>query len=102
MSNNLQLSKLEFGSLLTYSPRGNLDSERQSKTIMSALKNDEYVQNPSILASDFISNIIKEKMTTMPIAHFFETNPIMIPIPNSSLMRPGTPVRSHLTMVGYL
>lgn len=90
MSKNLNLSKLEFGSILTYSPRGYSDSERKSKTIMRAIKNDEFVLSPSILASEFISNIIREKMTTLPFAHFFETNPILVPIPNSSLIRPGT------------
>jgi len=54
------------------------------------LKHDEYVSNPPILMSDFISKMVKEDMTTLPFAHFFQNNPILVPVPNSSLMRPGT------------
>ena len=39
--------------------------------------------------SDFIK-MVKEDMTTLPFAHFFQNNPILVPVPNSSLMRPGT------------
>ncbi len=89
MSNNLKLFSLEFGSLLTYSPKG-LDSGKKSKSVMRALKDDIFVSNPPILTSEFISNILKERKTSLPFAHFFETKPILVPIPNSSLTREGT------------
>ena len=60
------------------------------ENMMNALKHDEYVSNPPILMSDFISKMVKEDMTTLPFAHFFQNNPILVPVPNSSLMRPGT------------
>ncbi len=90
MSNNLDLFTLEFGSLLTYSPRGISESERSSKTIMRALKNDSYIGNQPILMSEYISNIIVGKITTLPFSHFFKTDPILVPVPNSSLMQADT------------
>jgi hypothetical protein len=90
MSINLSLSKLEFGSLFTYSPRGLSASERQSKIMMMAIKNDLHLSKPSIAVSEFISDNIKSKMKTLPFSYFFETNPILVPVPKSTLMRLGT------------
>jgi hypothetical protein len=86
----MHLSTIEFGSLLSYSPRGMSYFNRESRTAMNALKHDGYVSNLPILMSDFISKMVKEDMTTLPFAHFFQNNPILVPVPNSSLMRPGT------------
>jgi hypothetical protein len=90
MSISFKLSELEFGSLLSYSPAGSSEPERRSKSIMTAIKNDKFIGDPPILTSEFISNSIKEKMTTLPFGYFFRTNPVLVPIPNSSLMRPNT------------
>jgi predicted amidophosphoribosyltransferase len=57
---------------------------------MQHLKNDRPVSNPPIFMSGFVSKIVKDAMTTLPFAHFFKTNPILVPIPKSSLMKPGT------------
>jgi predicted amidophosphoribosyltransferase len=81
---------IEYGSLLSYSPRGESDLEKYSRTIMRRLKNDHFISNPPILMSDFISDIIKRRITTIPFAHFLQTNPILVPIPKSSLTKPGT------------
>lgn len=89
----MHLSTVEFCSLLSYSPRGITDAEKSSRTTMRALKNDEFVlnpPNPPILMSDFIANVIKRGLAKLPFAHYFETNPILVPTPNSSLTRPGT------------
>jgi predicted amidophosphoribosyltransferase len=88
--NDLRLSSLEFGSLLSYSPRGTSDAEKQSRTAMRNLKDDQVVPNSNILMSDYISELIKKKMVALPFAHFLEINPILIPVPNSTLMNPGT------------
>jgi predicted amidophosphoribosyltransferase len=56
---------------------------------MQHLKNDRPLLNPPILMSELISKTIKEA-PTLPFIHFFKINPILVPIPNSSLMRPGT------------
>jgi hypothetical protein len=84
----MHLSVVEFGSLLTYSPRGASDSEQRSRTWMQNLKNDLASSNPPIVMSRRISNVLKERMETLPFAHFFKVNPILVPVPNSTLMRP--------------
>jgi predicted amidophosphoribosyltransferase len=86
----MHVTTIEFGSLLTYSPRGISEHEQRSKTTMQRLKNDEPGSNPPILMSDFISRVVKERMTTLPFAEFFKINPILVPIPNSSWMQVGT------------
>lgn len=86
----MHLSTIEFGSLLSYSPRGTSDFEKGSKTYMKALKDDEFISNPPILMSDFVAKLINEDIEILPFSYFFKTNPILVPIPNSSLIRPGT------------
>lgn len=86
----MRLSTIEFGSLLSYSPRGTSDAEKRSRTTMRLLKGDEFVLKPPILMSSFISDVIKRDFAKLPFAHYFETNPILVPTPNSSLTRPGT------------
>jgi hypothetical protein len=56
----MDLSTIEFASLLSYSPNGNSDSEEQSKTAMRSLKTEQVVvSKPPILMSDFISDTQK-------------------------------------------
>jgi predicted amidophosphoribosyltransferase len=87
MSNKLSLSKLKFGSLLSYSPHGNSEYERKAKNAMLLIKGDKFFGNPPVLMSRFISELILKNIGTLPFAHFFDTQPILVPIPNSSLMK---------------
>lgn len=57
---------------------------------MRYLKNDEYILNPPILMSDYISRQVKRRITELPFADFLTNHPILVPIPNSSWMKPGT------------
>lgn len=87
----MRLSRIEFGSLLSYSPRGMSGVERRSRTTMRALKDDEVViAKPPILMSDYVSDRIKRDITNLPFSRIFENNPILVPTPSSSLMRTGT------------
>lgn len=86
----MRLSTVEFGSLLSYSPRGTSNDEKQSRTIMRVLKGDEYVRDPPTLMSDVIADMISSRIAKLPFAQLFAANPILVPTPNSSLTRPGT------------
>lgn len=88
----MRLSKIEFGSLLSYSPRGNSDAQCLSRTVMRALKNDEYLElkQNQILMSDYIADRLKKDIEKLPFADYFKANPILVPTPNSSLNRSGT------------
>jgi hypothetical protein len=102
MSATLSLTKLEFGSVFSYSPRGQSVSEKESQSMMMSIKTDPYFSNPPILVSKSISNFIKDKMSTLPFAQFFMTDPILVPVPSSSLSKPGTlrvPLRLALELL---
>lgn len=88
----MHLSEIEFGSLLSYSPRGNSDAQCRSRTITMALKNDQYVTVGSnqILMSDYIAENLATEMVKLPFVNFFKANPILVPVPNSSFNRSGT------------
>jgi predicted amidophosphoribosyltransferase len=80
------LHNLEFGALLSYTPRGDI----KSKDLMLLLKRDSYVEDPPILMSQWIAKVIKQYMNTLPFATFFQTNTVLVPTPKSSLMQRET------------
>lgn len=84
----LHISKLEFGSLLSYSPIVKSEVERNAKDITLCLKVDGPVSNPPDFISNVISRQIKANITKLPFAEFFRSKPILVPVPKSSLMRP--------------
>jgi hypothetical protein len=57
----MNLTQLEFGALLTYTPRGNTPKSPQSKDVMKALKRDQFVNTPPILVSDWIAKRVKRQ-----------------------------------------
>ncbi len=67
----MNLSQLEFGALLTYTPRGNTPKSLQSKNVMIALKRDQFVNTPPILMSDWIAKRIQEKIAELTVRAFF-------------------------------
>lgn len=88
----MRLSEIEFGSLLTYSPRGNSNAQSLSRTARTILKNDGFLKSGSndILMSDYIADRISTNLRRLPFADYFNVNPILVPTPNSSLNRSGT------------
>ncbi|MHB8602595.1 MAG: hypothetical protein ACYC6W_10230 [Nitrosotalea sp.] len=84
----MRLSQIEFGSLLSYSPRGNSDSQCRSRTATMALKNDQYVVSGSnqILMSDYITEGLATDVAKLPFADYFNVNPILVPIPTVLLI----------------
>jgi predicted amidophosphoribosyltransferase len=86
----MNLSQLEFGSLLTYTPRGNTPKSLHSKNVMIALKRDQFVNTPPILVSDWIAKRVQDKITELSFGQFFRSNTILVPVPKSSLMQPSS------------
>lgn len=86
----MKLSQLEFGALLSYTPRGNTPKILHARNVMIALKRDHFVGTPPTLMSQWAANTVKQKMAELPFASFFKPNTILIPVPKSSLMKPGT------------
>ncbi len=50
-----------------------------------AIKSDEYVEEPPIPASEWIAKIVKGNLGKLPFASFFQNDPILVPVPGSSL-----------------
>jgi predicted amidophosphoribosyltransferase len=86
----MNLSQLEFGALLTYAPHGTTPKALHSKNVMQALKRDQFVNEPPILMSEWIAEIVQQKMAELPFSSFFQQNTILVPVPKSSLMQPNT------------
>lgn len=103
----MRLSLLEYGALLSYSPRGNSANMQFSRDVMLALKKDGFIVDNSddatILMSQWIAKTIKRNRAALPFASFFQPNTILVPVPKSSLMRPDTlwvPMRIASALAG--
>ena len=81
------LSKLEFGSYLTYSPRGQSETAVRSRYWKDCLKNEKGVESPPKFMSQLVAERIKKDIDQMPFKHFFNENVSLVPIPKSSLMQ---------------
>ncbi len=85
----MNISEVEFGSLLTYSPRGNSKNAKEAKAAMINLKQDN-VLSSGILTSEYIVQAMKKEIRSFPFANYFNSNTILVPTPKSSLLKPGT------------
>ena len=86
----MKISNIEFGSLLTYSPRGTTDEEARSRTFKAKLKSDGYIEKEKILMTEYIAKGIKNNLEKLPFADFFKANPVLVPTPSSSLTKADT------------
>ena len=87
----MRLNQLEFGSLLSYCPRGGSSEEIQlSRRIMRSIKNDSFVEEPPVLMSDWISSTMERRRSELPFNSFFGTNSVLVPLPRSSLLQPDS------------
>ncbi len=86
----MNLSQLEFGALLSYSPHGANQKAAHSKDVMKALKRDQYIGKPPILMSEWVAKTVQQKMSELPFAGFFKPNTVLVPAPKSVLMKPDT------------
>lgn len=87
----MRITRLDFGSLLSYSPRGNSGEKDQARDVMLAIKRDGFVdEQPQIPMSQWIARTVQQQGPQLPFASFFQPSTVLVPVPGSSLMRPGT------------
>jgi hypothetical protein len=86
----MRVSQLQFGSLLSYCPRGGSVEANRSKDAMLALKKDSFINSPPVLMSQWIANTIKQNKDTLPFSSYFQADTVLVPTPKSSLMQPNT------------
>ena len=85
------LDHLEFGSLLSYCPRGGTSGEiGRSRQIMISLKNDSFVEDPPIPMSSWVSRTIELRRSELPFNSLFQSNAVLVPLPRSSLLQPDS------------
>lgn len=79
----MRLTKLEYGSLLSYTPRGNSNKILHARDFMLALKNEQYIEDPQngnlVLTSEWIAKTIQQNITTLP-PHFFVRKQFLFPL----------------------
>ncbi len=86
----MKITDIEFGSLLTYSPRGITDEEARSRTFKAKLKTDGFLEKEEILMTEYIAQGIKNNLEKLPFADFFKANTVLVPTPSSSLTKADT------------
>jgi phosphoribosylpyrophosphate synthetase len=87
----MRLNQLQYGSLLSYCPRGG-DSEeiQRSRLIMRTIKIDSFVEDPLVVMSEWISKTMERQRSELPFDSFFRTNTVLVPLPRSSLLQPDS------------
>lgn len=66
---------------------------QRAKDLMFAIKTDAFVQQtpkPPVQMSQWIANAVHDDLRSLPFAHFFRSDTVLVPVPRSSLMQPGT------------
>ena len=100
----MNITEIDFGVLLTYSPRGDTVEEARSRTFKAKLKTDGYLEDEEILMTEYIAKGIKNNLEKLPFVDFFKVNPVLVPTPSSSLTKVDTlwvPQRLATALVNY-
>jgi len=66
----MKISEVQFGSLLTYTPRGNQTEHYKSRTVMRNLKNDEVLPSGNLMSVD-IARTIQSNLRNYPFSDYF-------------------------------
>jgi hypothetical protein len=88
----MRLERIEFGSLLSYSPHGYSASDITSKNWMVAVKQDHFVSmgGKETPMSEFIARTVEVGLDGFPFSHLFAGKPVLVPTPSSSLKKPDS------------
>lgn len=86
------LSKLEYGALLSYTPKPQTEDEKASRTLMYRLKTDSVSKIGAaepLPFSLYIAKHIARKISALPFSDFFGPKTTLVPVPKSSLLKQG-------------
>ncbi len=84
------LSELPFGSFLSYAPRGDSKEARESRNFTYNLKEDRAFGDPPLPMSSILAQLLQEALDGLPFAAWLGPRVTLVPVPKSSLMKPGT------------
>lgn len=82
----MEVTEVEFGSVLTYAPRGNLPEHRESRTVMKNLKNEAVLESGKLTLS-FTAEGIARGLDRYPFSDYFNEATVLIPVPKSSMLQ---------------
>lgn len=85
----MNVSRVEFGSMLSYAPHGISKKAEEAKTVMRSLKNDMETR-PGIMMSEYLAGMMKKHIREFPFADYFHPNVVLVPTPKNSPLKPGT------------
>lgn len=81
------LQRVEFGSLFAYTPRPhNVDTE-DSYNFMMKLKSNEIINFKFPSTCNFVANTLDSCMNLLPYSNFFDSKPLIVPIPKTTLIK---------------
>ena len=83
-------SKLVFASLLSYTPHPETPDQHTTKGVMLALKQGRRYRNPPISISQLVALRTLERVQAGEFSGFFGTDVTAVPVPSSSLKKPGS------------
>jgi len=85
----MRLERIEFGALLSYSPYGIEKDAEISRSVRTAVKNDEFVisESKQVQMSELLGELVASTRGKLPFDHLFDSYPMLVPIPSSSLMK---------------
>ena len=83
----MRITLLEYGSLLSYVPKGETAAMDQAREVKKVIKADSYFGTPPTLMSQWIAETIRAVKGGLPFASFFREDTILVPLPSSSLMQ---------------
>lgn len=88
------LPELQFGAYLVYAPQGTSQTSKRSKAICSLVKQDGLGQMgtpPKLVRMiPYLVRRLSGKITGTPLADFFADQPVLVPAPRSSPVKPDS------------
>lgn len=79
------LSKITFASFLVYAPRGTSELSSKAKQLVRALKEERLIGIPLQSPSEYAARRLADERPGSMLEAFFETMPLFVPVPRSSL-----------------
>ena len=86
----MQVTEMEYASYLSYTPRPQSQEQRSSKDVTLMLKNNEMWSGTPLSTAEYIIWQMAKKVERLPLYDFFRNKPVLVPMPSSSLQRPGS------------
>lgn len=84
------VSRVVVGSLLAYTPRPVTDEGSKARNLMYALKNDQRSGSPPRPLSEVVAQYLALHLDRLPFSDLFGPDTLAVPVPKSSLTRPGS------------